>query len=86
MTDKTCPYYKLSFEHKDEFNNPDYDYRGWPMCILFYDRCDKMLNTHQTCPRFLREKGRLRHNALEDAVQQAKEFYTTLVHMRQHNI
>ena len=29
------------------------------MCILFYDRCDKMLNTHQTCPRFLREKGRL---------------------------
>ncbi len=33
----------------------------------------------------LREKGKLRHNALEDAVQQAKEFYTTLVHMRQHN-
>jgi len=34
----------------------------------------------------IREKGRLRHNALEDAVQQAKEFYTTLVHMRQHQI
>ena len=33
----------------------------------------------------LREEGKLRHNALEDAVQQAKEFYTTLVHMRQHN-
>lgn len=27
-----------------------------------------------------------RHNALEDAVQQAREFYTTLVHMRQHKI
>lgn len=25
-----------------------------------------------------------RHNALEDAVQQAKEFYIALVHMRQH--
>jgi DNA polymerase III epsilon subunit-like protein len=34
----------------------------------------------------IREKGRLRHNALEDAVQQAKEFYTTLVHMRQHKV
>ena len=34
----------------------------------------------------LRGKEGLRHNALEDAVQQAKEFYTTLVHMRQHQI
>jgi hypothetical protein len=34
----------------------------------------------------MREKGKLRHNALEDAVQQAKEFYTILVHMRQHNL
>ncbi len=33
----------------------------------------------------LREKGKLRHNALEDSVQQAKEFYTTLVHLRQHS-
>jgi len=30
----------------------------------------------------LREKGELRHNALEDAIQQAKEFYVTLTHMR----
>jgi hypothetical protein len=34
----------------------------------------------------LRENGKLRHNALEDAVQQAKEFYVCLVQMRQHNI
>ncbi len=32
----------------------------------------------------LREKTGLRHNALEDAVQQAKEFYTALVNIRQH--
>jgi hypothetical protein len=33
----------------------------------------------------LREKQGLRHNALEDAIQQSKEFYTTLVHMQQNN-
>lgn len=33
----------------------------------------------------LREKMQLKHNALDDAVQQAKEFYTILVFMRQHN-
>jgi len=34
----------------------------------------------------LREEGHLTHNALEDAIQQAKEFYVTLVYMRQHNL
>lgn len=32
----------------------------------------------------LRENGKLRHNALDDAIQQAKEFYVTLVQMRQN--
>lgn len=55
MADDTCSYYELSFETRDG-ENPDFDYIGWQMCRIYFDRFNQI--NHETCPRFLRYKER----------------------------